>query len=461
MRSLGQDAQLIVLDQTVVSGVNFLTSIMLARALAPGIYGEYVLVYSILLFVKNIHLAVVTTPTMLPSVITQGTRTTNFKSEAATLHACFVGLALPALIATAILWSAAAPITVRPAVLVALCFATFGVLNQEFVRRLLFGQLSRKAAFVNDVLSYGGQLGGILALASSGKMTVESALVMIGVASTTAAIVGVRQCRFSVPYLSFNRRLMARYLHYGKWLTATHLFLWIMDRWYLYILAIYLSTTDTGVFAACLAILGAANVLFLALENHVLPIGSRILAELGPAGLRRKCRPLFLGVVVVTGLASAGIIIYSSQILRVLYGSDYQEYGHVLGLLSLFVFVGSLGRISGTALKVVSKTKQIFYGYSFAVMFTLGTAIMFVTRFGLEGAAVGHVLGNAVTTLWLAVSFLRATSRDAQRRWAPCQPEAARTVPQASTWSGQAVGPPTPGDLPRPTGGSHAGGRTW
>jgi O-antigen/teichoic acid export membrane protein len=46
-------------DQAVVSAGNFVTAILLARAIAPSEYGIFALIYALMLFMVSVHSALV------------------------------------------------------------------------------------------------------------------------------------------------------------------------------------------------------------------------------------------------------------------------------------------------------------------------------------------------------------------------------------------------------------------
>ena len=57
--------RLVLLDQALVSGGNFLIGMLLARYLGPGGYGQFVLSYNIILFIAGIQGALVVSPMMV------------------------------------------------------------------------------------------------------------------------------------------------------------------------------------------------------------------------------------------------------------------------------------------------------------------------------------------------------------------------------------------------------------
>ena len=61
-----------LVDQAILSGGNFLTSYVLVRALPEAVYGEYALVLTFILFLNNLHTALITYPLSVTAAIGDG-----------------------------------------------------------------------------------------------------------------------------------------------------------------------------------------------------------------------------------------------------------------------------------------------------------------------------------------------------------------------------------------------------
>ena len=408
-------AALVVADQALVSGVNFLTTLLLARFLLPATFGHFVIAYSVLLFAKNLHLAVVTTPLMMIGGALSGDQFSKYKGMSALLHIGYCA------VAAALLIGATLPAFVRsnfvPTELIApLLFATLSVVSQEFVRKLLLTELSRGSALLNDLTSYGLQLVGLILWHVARGLSVVSALNVIAVTSLLAVLLGVFQCRLRLPRLgSWDRDLFRQNWAFGRWLLATYFALWLSERWYLFVTAAHLSTIGTGVLGACLALFGFTNIAYLAFENYVAPISAFKVAQSGPHAIRRLFGPAYVFGAIGAALSFGAIAIFATPIMGVLFGDAYRPYGGILRLFSIYAFISFFARLAVIALKILRQSKPLFLGYALAALATVPVAGLFVRRWGLTGATMGMLLAQVILALALTFLLMRVSQDQSAR----------------------------------------------
>jgi O-antigen/teichoic acid export membrane protein len=407
----GRGVRWVFFDQALVSGVNFLTTVLLVRFLLPESYGEFVLAYSVLFFLKNIHLAMVTTPLMMVGPTYRGDGLVRFSEASFFSHVIFV------VVATLLLLLILPLIQDLPTALVSrgltgpLIFATVAVLSQEFVRKTLLAALSRRRALVNDIVSYGLQLSGLLVWEYRFGIDAPTSLNIIGMTSLTATIIGVRQCGLHWPKKPIDRTLIVRNWNFGKWLAGTYVALWLSDRWYLFATAAYLTIADTGGLGACVALLGVANMAYLAFENYVAPSLARELATVGTKALSEIfTRAYLFGVVGVGGMCGLAAS-YPREILVFMYGEPYEPYYATLRLLALQTFISLFTRLGALGLKILHETKLVFGCYLVAAIVTITMAIPLIQWKGLQGAAFGMVVTQIVLAVPMTIFFIRRSSK--------------------------------------------------
>ena len=145
-------------DQTLVSGVNFLTSILLARYLGIEEFGRFTLVWMAVLFVISIQHAAINSPMM-----SIGPKQS--KAEGSTYYgaifiqqiifSCTISLLL--YIVVSLSGMAFSDLQVSGLAL-PLAITSFVCQSQEFLRRIFFTRGNIKRAFLIDAIRYLGQI---------------------------------------------------------------------------------------------------------------------------------------------------------------------------------------------------------------------------------------------------------------------------------------------------------------
>jgi len=156
-------------DQALISASNFITTVVLARTLDPTDFGAFTLAYVVIMFTTSLQSALVTQPHNVLGTTYDGTAYRRYTTNTALSQFCLtvilVLIALPcAVVARHAGWGIAP-------LLFPLIPAVAAWQLQEFVRRVFYTERRLKAAFMNDFVSYGGQVVGMVWLGRFGHLT--------------------------------------------------------------------------------------------------------------------------------------------------------------------------------------------------------------------------------------------------------------------------------------------------
>src|SRR5688500_11827853 len=142
-------------DQVLISATNFITMVLLARGLGPESFGEFVLVYTAMLLANGLQNSLIIQPHHVLGATREGADYRDYTASSALAQSVLAILcALLALLAAGVALGWGWP---GAALLLALAPAIAAWQFQEFVRRVLYTEARLGEAFVNDLVSYGGQ----------------------------------------------------------------------------------------------------------------------------------------------------------------------------------------------------------------------------------------------------------------------------------------------------------------
>ena len=378
-------------DQGLQSLMNFVTMLLLAREVSRSSFGEFTLVYTGLLFANSFLGSLITQPHNVLGATRTGD---DYKSYTSTCALGQTGLSLAFAGAIGLAAAGAAIGGWGVATLLALLAPTiFFWQTQEFFRRVLYTELRPQTAFVNDLVSYGGQGAGVILLWGMGEVSAANVLIVIALTSSAGCVLGVYQLRNSfgtsvrLSYLKENWRI-------GSWLAGAGLGYWISNQSYRYILAIMLGTQATALAAAADICMRPLGVVVNAFES-ILPTRFARTIQAGgrlPDEVRRIVILTFLPVVLYA-LFVAG---FGQHLLDVLYDGRYEDAQVLLDLFAVYYVLLNAGVILSSLLRAGQSTAIIFWLTLGSSIYTAVLGWVFVALFGVEGAIIGTILNSVL-----------------------------------------------------------------
>jgi len=318
-------------------------------------------------------------------------------------------------------WGAVAATGVGPAGLVSVIWvlaivAPF-ILLREFVRRSAFAHLLTGRALVLDLAVAVISLGGLASLTLLGSLRAASAVSVAGLACATAGVMGLWATRHEyvvrrsvvMPTLRQNWKL-------GRWVLASQLVSDLgSDVLALWLLASISGKATTGVFAACVAIVGFSNPLLIGITHVLTPKFAQAVALGGRKRVRRLVIKATLVVGTAMGLFCAVLLFGSELALRVFYGEAYAGHGATVFVLALAGFAWALGMVPANGLLTMERADVNFRANVCGLVATATAASCLIGHWGVFGVAVGILAGRAAAAALRWFVFWRLTSEAEDR----------------------------------------------
>lgn len=392
-----------LIDQSILSGVNFLFMIAAARALGPVGFGFFALLFMVIGFVEACQASLVTSP---HNVIGASKSEDEYRHYTGSVASIQVGL----VVVFGALIGVAAAIAVRfdtaiASMLIALAFAAAGFQCQEFVRRVLYTELRVGAAMVNDAVTHGLRLAMLGALVLRYGVTGSRLFLILGASCFTGAILGLWQIRDSLTP-AFDSRVIREHWKFGGWLVAGRAFSHAPRYAAAAVLSATLSVGAFGAFRAAHQLVRATSVPLNALDSVLRPRLARD-ANVGPHAVWNTLLPIMVLGGMVFSLFAAVLIILRRPLLDFVYGSEFAGYAAVMFILAFTPLATLPERLFSNALQAVRLTRPFFTAkLAGAVVGTsLGSAA--VVLLGLPAAGAIFALTAITSACWLAWTWKR------------------------------------------------------
>ena len=400
--SWGSKGGLAILDQGLISGSNFIVSILLARWLMPDQYGAYAVAFGIYVMLSLVYQSLVLEPM---GVYGGSVFRSNLRGYLKSLVWIHVALSVAICSALVISWGVARWLGAGGAVtgaLAGVAFASPCLLLFALARRSFYVELSPAPAATGALIYSTLVLAGLYVVYQHALLSPFSAFLLIGIGALVTGIVllfGLRSgLSGSGPVPAF-RDAWHRHWRYGRWALASCIAGWLPSYIYYPLLSSFKGMAESGQLKALMNLTMPFEQTKGALLMLFLPYAARVMEQHGKRGAR------ILGVRL-TLLSIAGATIYWAIIIplhkpvfHILYSGRYMEVAYLLPLLALGQIFWSATFGPSVALRAMESPDSVFAALAFATCISLLVGVPATWAFGLKGAIWGS---NAADILSLA-----------------------------------------------------------
>jgi|GEM_PF-2170111 len=384
------------LDQSFLSGVNFLVTIILIKTVSKGEYGYYSIAFAISLFLVSVQNAIVTTPL---SVLLAAKKSDEKQNYVRTLcWGQFIAI-LPAVVIGLILIGMLYHLGldgIKTSIAMGLCLASAGILLREFGRAYHYAEQLPQSVLKLD-LCYITLYFSLIALTTYiFKLSVALIFIFMGLSGAIAFMIF---CYHKLP-INLNRNLIkesfAENWKLGKWailgVVTTH----IQRYSHLYILGALIGSDAVADVSASRLLFMPFLLIEIGWGKVTIPHGS-ILRE--NKRLNRYFKELIvisLGLGLAIFLYATLISLFSGQLEKYLYTEKYASAFNFVFLWAAIFAIDWIKANASFGLQVVKKFESLAKINIFTMIITVLSTYLFIKLFGIKGALFAILLGEVI-----------------------------------------------------------------
>jgi O-antigen/teichoic acid export membrane protein len=404
---------LAAVDQGVISISNFVATIILARNVDLTQLGVYGVGFITLRLVRAFQEGLIVQPM---NVFGASMDLDDFRPYATSTSLFQIGLALISALVVAICGWILTDLgndTAGPT-LFALWFSFLWWQMQEYMRRMLYTRGMVLHGLVISIISNVVRLALMVYLVSQGRLTGIAGLDAIAWGALAVMLPGLWFTRhFWTRKISVLRETWVQNWVFGRWILGGTITNWVAVEFYPILAAGLISFAAAGAYRALQNLVGPVHMLLRAIDTFLTPRAANLYTKGGISALTRTLRNIYLAV----GIPIFGIlifaIIFSEQLLQLIYGDTYTAYKDGVVLMAVFYLLLFAYWPLQSIFKAAQNSRPIFIANVLAIisMFTVG--VLAILNWGVYGTIAGQALNALVINmvLWGVWISMRRTGR--------------------------------------------------
>jgi O-antigen/teichoic acid export membrane protein len=379
-----------VVDQGVCALGNFVTVILLSRALVPEQFGKYALIFNAVMIFSSVQNALVTGPMRVLGAPRVGDA--EYVHSQLRVQAAVLLIEIPVL-AIALVWF------VNDAAALLGALAAMAALQlHEFVRSVNVTRLALPKLLKLDALTHLLRVGCLAILFGAGALTVWNALLVI----CASSLVALPYLKVRGAFAPVSETFVSNW-RLGRWLLADAIAFTLSTRVYLYLIAFWLGTAEVAALTASQTLVSVANLVVGGLIVVAIPAARLKLARAG----YHAWRSWWIGTAgLITALGAvlfSAVALLAADLMRLFYPAYYVSFAPLVAILALGAWIDAVNTVVVSALWTAEKPQINVVGKVLSALFMAIWAYPGIHAFGITGAAIGLVVTPAI---WLLVNLV-------------------------------------------------------
>ncbi len=404
-------ALLSILDQAIVSGVRFLTAVIIERQCGVDGLGVYTLGFTVLVYLIGTQDNLVVSAYTVYANRFDGQRRREYAGSVVMQYGLLAVLTLMGLLVAGYILTLRSNLVPIGAVFFALAIVIPFELLRQLGRRIAFAHLRVHRALVMDATTSAIYVVGLLLLISSASLTPVNAYLVLAVAT---APVGLGWLIFFRSKLAFSRQRLWEHTRFNwqfsMWVFAS--FLVSTAHLYLvyWMLGLLMGVEATGQLAICMNVallsnpfvLGIVNLMTAWAAQGLSTGGSRQLTKIVWQAAGMMSLAMFVFSVLVTS--------FGDIILQTVYSHARTVPASLLIVSVMMVSVDAVSSPFESGLRALERTRVSFVIAPVTLVLTVLLAWFLMHEIGVLGAALGALAGKLTSCLWRIGAFSTCSS---------------------------------------------------
>lgn len=396
-----------IVDQGLITGSNFVLSILLARWLSREEYGAFALGFAVFLLVATLYQALLLEPMSVFGGADYYPKIRTYFSTLLRIHLIATILIIAAIGGSAQILHLMSRGDGLPGALTGVALCAPCVLLLWLARRVFYLRLSANFAVIGASVYCLLLITGLFLAHARGLLSSFSAFALTGLSALLSSMVLLlwlkSKLRGSDSALEF-RAVWSRHWKYGRWALLSAAAMWIPANTFYPLVGSFSGVASAGELKALLNFFNPIFQVYSALSLLLLPYASRRQSQgAEPGSLSWKITLLCITGTVCYWLI---VILFQRQAFAILYGGRYREVAPLLPVVALGSVFDNAFFGPAIVLRAMESPKSVFAALLVAAVLSVAVGVPATWAFGVKGAVWTQSL-SAVMAFGAAGLLLR------------------------------------------------------
>ena len=393
-------------DQVVVSSSSFMTMLLVSRNSSDFDVGVFALAWTTISFLRTVQERIIAAPFLAFTYQPDFQRSTFRGSSIAHQIGFAIVTSVVVLLGSIVFWILKGD---SRGLLFGLSIAftlPFHLIRDQ-MRAISCADFEYSRLLVLDVSIVFCQMVGLLVLSWLDIFLLPYANLVIGIACVAPIVFWLYTIRSSYSIeLGVVKSDWNNNWRYSRWLVVARVLGIAPILVIPWLIAFILGERDAGVFSVCASLVGVSLMFVTGANNMFLP---HTVHELHTRGMRFMLISVGEALAVIVSVLTLVSIVFwfFGGALLTIYGDRYADYGVLAFLLSVSTLAVSISTIFGNGLTALKNAKDFFWGEISCCVTSIFAAVFLIPIYGLNGAAVSHILGGLAATVVTGLTLLR------------------------------------------------------
>lgn len=400
-----------LVDQALVSGSNFLTTIVAARLLGFEEFGQYALAFLILLFANSVHLAFNSEPMMSIGPIQE--KHPNSQYFCATIIQQIVFSIISGFLVFILLLVISGYFDQfnLSKIAISIAFAIAFSQLQDFFRKYFYTRQKPFHATAIDLIRYFSQFIFIILVHITIGISPNWMFFTIAASCLLSSIWGWRLMEPVKFDRQATKEVVRRHWRSSRYLVLSALLMWFAGHLFTLASGAMLGAASVAAIFSCMSLLNMLNVLFLTFEN-VIAVEASVKKRMGQ--LRQYLVKVGAIGTVTTLIFIFPFFMWPEFLLRITFGEEYVQFGYLLRWLSGIAVLRFIFNLYHAGCRAIEQTRPILIAYLCSALFSVTSTYFLLKHIGLDGVLVSRWAAMVIEFTVVAILFHRRLSKLAQ-----------------------------------------------
>ncbi len=389
---------LAIVDQGLISGSNFLISILLARWLAPTQYGAFSLAFSVFLLLSYVYHALLSEPQGVFSGSAYSQCLRGYLKALLGIQAILTVFGVVLLGGSAVVVYALGKYEGLPGALAGVAIASPCILFFWLLRRAYYMNMAPARAAVGAFIYCALVTGGLFVAYKESLVSPFTAYLLMAIGALGTGFFLLSQVNKVLPPDTEKAptagEAWKKHWEYGRWALAVSVVTWIPYYMYYPLITAFSGMAQAGQLRALMNLSLPMEQSYTALSILFLPYAARVCREKGVASSGPLVRRITLLFVVGAVAYWALLMPFKGLIFHVLYGGKYTEVAHFIPYVALGTTLWAAAFGPAILLRAIESPDSIFYARIVASVLSLVIGVPATKMFGLWGVVSSIIVAN-------------------------------------------------------------------